>query len=604
VRFLPSAATVGALVLGTGLPAVAQEPSSNAPQCPTGRVSFIFVDNHSVFDTSDEVTPTRPLRWAYGAANSVHVRTRQSFIERELLFDVGDCLDPFLLAESARILREYRFIASADLFSVPQPDGTHHVVVDTWDEWSTKINIGVAVSDGFELRRFDVTEENFLGRGMLIGAFFRERREQQEKGLEFESPRLFGSRWDGRVSVGRTRVGDFLVQELRYPFLGEIGQVAARQQVAFRETLFAYSTPQGDGYDNVLLPLTEERIELTAARRCCEAGSLTMFGLGLTYEGLTFPGFPDNVEVTPDGDFDSTEPADSATVAAIAPQAVERETTRINLLMGHRKISFGQRRGLDALDGVQDVQTGWEVQGTVGLSVPLLSRSPAEAPDDMYSAAHVFFGTTPGAWVFNGAARLEARYLFEQGQGQVGWRDILAEFDVYTYWRPPSRWNQTFFARLVAAAGWSMNMPFQLTLGGEDMLRGFSEEDHPGGQRLVLNLEDRIQLQTPLDDLFDLGVTIFADLGMAWAGDAPFGENSGLQSNLGAGLRMGFPPSSRQTVRLDLAWPLGPSAGLDNVIFRISANEVLGLLNGIEDRQLRRSRRSGVSAGLFDSSVR
>ena len=605
VRCVPSAAvTVVALILGTGLPATAQEPSPAGPPCPAGRISFIFIDNHAVFDTSEEATPTRPLRWAYGTANSLHVRTRQSFIEGELLFGVGDCLDPFLLSESARILRAYRFITSADVFSVPQQDGSHHVVVDTRDEWSTQINVGVAVNDGFELRRLDLTEQNLLGRGMLIGIFYRERRELQERGMEFESPRLFRSRWDGRLSVGQTRVGDFVVQELRYPFLGEVGQVAAQQQIAHRETLFAYSTPQSPDFDNVLLPFTEQRIELTAARRCCEPGSLTMFGLGLTFEGLTFPGFPDNVEVTPDGDFDNTEPADSTTVAAIAPQAVERETTRINLLMGHRKISFAQRRGLDALDGIQDVGRGWEVQGTVGLSVPLLSSSPAEAPDDMFAAAHVFMGTTPGAWVFNGAARVEARYLFEQGQGQDGWRDILAEFDLYTYWQPPSRWSQTLFARLVGAAGWSMNMPFQLTLGGEDMLRGFSEEDHPGGQRVVLNVEDRIHLQTPLDDLLDLGLTIFADLGVAWAGDAPFGQNSGLQSNVGAGIRMGFPPGTRHIVRFDLAWPLGPSAGLGNLIFRISANEVLGLLNGIEDRQLRRSRRSGVAAGLFDSSVR
>jgi hypothetical protein len=581
----------------------AQEPGvAGAEVCPQGRVSYVFIDNHSVFDTSKEHT-SGAIRWAYRAANALHVRTRESFISSELLFRTGDCLDPFLLGESGRILRGYRFLASADVFAVPQPDGTNHVVVDTWDEWTTKLDLGIAVSDGFELRRLELTEENFLGRGILIGVFFRERRELQEKGVEVESPRLFG-RWDGRLSLGNTRVGDFFVQELRFPFLGEVGQVAARQQLASRETLFAYSTPQTPDFSNVLVPFTERRIELTAARRCCEPGRLTMFGLGLTFEGLTFPGFPDNVEVTPEGDFDNTEPADSSTVAAIAPQAVERETTRVNLVMGHRQVRFVQRRGLDALVGVQDIRVGWEVLGTLGLGVPLLSDAPADAPDDLFAAVQLFGGGAPGPWTVNTALNVEGRYLFEQGDGRHGWRDIIAELDLYTYWRPSPQSNHTLFLRGTAAAGWSMEMPFQLTLGGEDILRGYREEHFPGGQRLVFNLEDRIRLHTPLDDLLDTGITVFGDMGVAWAGDVPFGSNSGIQGNVGMGLRLGFPAGTRRIVRLDFAWPLGPDAALDNVIFRITPLEILGLLTGLEDRQLQRSRRSGVAAGLFDAVAR
>jgi len=571
--------------------------------CPAGRISYVFIDNHSVFDTSDD-TPSSVIRWAYGAANAMHVRTRVGFIRNELLFEVGDCLDPFLLSESGRILRQYRFLASADVFAVPQPDGTVHVVVDTWDEWTTKLDLGVAISDGIEIRRVGLTEENFLGRGMLVGFFFRERREQQEKGIEFESPRLFSTRWDARLSAGRTRVGDFVVQELQYPFLGEVGQSAARQQLAFRENLFAYATPSSPDYDNVLLPFTERRAELTLARRCCEPGRFTMFGLGLTFEGLTYPGYPENVEVTPEGDFDQTEPADSVAIEAVSGQVVPRETTRINILMGRRHVGFSRRESLDAITGIQDVAHGWEVVGTVGLGVPLLSDNVAEAPDDLFTALRLFGGAAPGNWVVNSTASIEGRFLFEQGAGGSGWRDLIAEFDVYTYWRPSVEGTHTLFARVVAAAGWSMAMPFQLTLGGEDMLRGYRDEFFPGGQRLVVNVEDRMRFHTPLDRLMDLGATVFADAGVAWAGDVPFGEDSGLQGNVGVGLRVGFPTGTRQVLRFDFAWPMGQDAAFDNVVFRITGFELLGLLNGLEDRQLQRSRRSGVAAGLFDSPVR
>jgi hemolysin activation/secretion protein len=149
-----------------------------------------------------------------------------------------------------------------------------------------------------------------------------------------------------------------------------------------------------------------------------------------------------------------------------------------------------------------------------------------------------------------------------------------------------------------------MQMPFQLTLGGEDLLRGYTEEDFPGGQRLVVNLEDRIRIHTPLDRLVDLGATVFADGGVAWAGDVPYGEHWGLQGNVGVGVRMGFPAGTRRVVRFDFAWPMGREASFDNLVFRITGLELLGLITGTEDRQLRRSRRSGVAAGLFDSPVR
>jgi hypothetical protein len=389
-----------------------------------------------------------------------------------------------------------------------------------------------------------------------------------------------------------------------YPFLGEVGRSAARQQFAFRETLFSYAAPQGTAYDNVLLPFTERRIELTVARRCCEPGRLTMFGLGLTFEGLTYPGFPGDVRVTPEGNFDETEPADAAAVAEIAPQVVPRETTRINLLMGRRNVGFTQRRSLDALTGLQDVALGWEAVGTVGLGVPLLSADPADQPDDLFAAVRLFGGVAPGPWVLNASASLEGRYLFDQRAGRDGWHDLIAELDVYTYWRPSPSGNHTVFARVVAAAGWSMQMPFQLTLGGEDLLRGYTEEDFPGGQRLVVNLEDRIRIHTPLDRLVDLGATVFADGGVAWAGDVPYGEHWGLQGKVGVGVRMGFPAGTRRVVRFDFAWPMGREASFDNLVFRITGLELLGLITGTEDRQLRRSRRSGVAAGLFDSPVR
>ncbi|MEX0935572.1 MAG: hypothetical protein WD013_01625, partial [Gemmatimonadota bacterium] len=88
--------------------------------CPDGRISEIFIDTHSIFDP-EAIPEASPLTWAYELANSAHVSTRESFLRGELLFREGDCYDETVLRETARILRQLRFLARADVFGIPQP---------------------------------------------------------------------------------------------------------------------------------------------------------------------------------------------------------------------------------------------------------------------------------------------------------------------------------------------------------------------------------------------------------------------------------------------------------------------------------------------------
>mgnify|MGYP006196265705 CR=1 FL=1 len=74
-----------ALVAGllVAAPAAAQDEAVGV--CPAGRIEHIFIDNHSIFDTSDPDLDPR-FRWAYAAANRLHVRTKEGVIAEELLF--------------------------------------------------------------------------------------------------------------------------------------------------------------------------------------------------------------------------------------------------------------------------------------------------------------------------------------------------------------------------------------------------------------------------------------------------------------------------------------------------------------------------------------
>jgi hypothetical protein len=88
-------AWVVAMLLGLSKPAAGQEPQPTPVQCTDGVVTSIDLDRADVFDP--ESTQIGALAWTYRFMNLLHVRTAPRFIRSELLFEVGDCFDPFLV---------------------------------------------------------------------------------------------------------------------------------------------------------------------------------------------------------------------------------------------------------------------------------------------------------------------------------------------------------------------------------------------------------------------------------------------------------------------------------------------------------------------------
>jgi outer membrane protein assembly factor BamA len=184
-----------------------------------------------------------------------------------------------------------------------------------------------------------------------------------------------------------------------------------------------------------------------------------------------------------------------------------------------------------------------------------------------------------------------------------GWHDVLGEIDFYGYLRSRKTPSHTFFARVSAAGAWSMVTPLQLTLGGRQALRGLREEHDPGARRVLVTLEDRYFLGWPAPSAFDFGLTLFADAGRVWAGEVPYGVDSGWKGTVGAGIRLGFPAGTRGVARLDLAFPVG-AGDTGGPIFRVTLFELLGLTTGFADPQMQRSRRLAVGPDFFTTDRR
>lgn len=521
------------------------------------------------------------------------MRTRADFIRSKLLLGEGDCWDEELASESARLLREFRFIARAEITEVERgPDGMT-LRVETRDEWSTKLALALSFEDGVHFEGVALTEENFLGRGVTLDLYRITREAEQSTGALFEIPGLRGSGWDLILDGQRGRIGSGYRQVLIHPFRGEVGRIAVRQALARSRTLFPYIAAveeDAEGFSHLVVPLITERAELSAARRWGHPGDLLLLGGGISYERID-PGSVDEVEGVEDRRFGFRTPAPAEQAEALAPQLLPRQAVRLNLVAGLRRITFRERYGLDALSGVQDLPVGREVLITVGRSIG--DTGPGR-PQDVFAGLNVRLGWGGDAAAAYFTGWVEGRREDVSGSVAGQWGDLLTESHAFFYWQPSRALSRTVVLRATAQGGWDTSAPFQLSLGGPAGVRGYREWELPVGRKVVLTVENRGRFPGPFPGLVDLGFTLFGDVGAGWEGDIPLAATTGWRGTLGGGLRVGFPAGSSGVIRADIAWPIGPGASSRGPVFRVSAREWIGILDDFRSPDLARSRRSGI----------
>ncbi|MFL2544441.1 MAG: BamA/TamA family outer membrane protein, partial [Longimicrobiales bacterium] len=281
-------------------------------------------------------------------------------------------------------------------------------------------------------------------------------------------------------------------------------------------------------------------------------------------------------------------------------QIQDQGVTRLNFILGQRNIQYLKRSGLNGLKGSLDIPVGRELDLTVGKGVNFLSTDDVQNEKDLFFNLRGYGAIAPGRWILTSSFSLQGRMI--EDSSKSGWKDLLGEFDIYTSWQPEVTPRHTLFARISGSGGWKATTPFQLSLGGFSTLRGYRLGHSPGAKLLIATIEDRIYLGSPGDGLMDLGMTGFLDLGSMWAGDVPFGSDSGLQASAGAGIRIGLPSGSKDVVRIDVAVPINGPTAFSGPTFRITAYEMLGFLRGFGDDEMRRSQRVGGGLKLISNS--
>lgn len=104
-------------------------------------------------------------------ANALHKSTREKIIQNNLFFKEGELIQPYLLADNERYLRELVFIQDARILidRVPGNDSQVDVVVITKDNFSIGAGVDIGGTSKF---RLELKDENFGGTGSRVSGSF------------------------------------------------------------------------------------------------------------------------------------------------------------------------------------------------------------------------------------------------------------------------------------------------------------------------------------------------------------------------------------------------------------------------------------------------
>lgn len=102
-------------------------------------------------------------------SNTMHVNTQDWKIRNSLLFEPGDRVDPLLLADNERLLRQLPFIQRANIILSINPADTNEVIATIITQDAFPLTIGGTMYD-YNRGRLDITHKNIVGTGHRLAS--------------------------------------------------------------------------------------------------------------------------------------------------------------------------------------------------------------------------------------------------------------------------------------------------------------------------------------------------------------------------------------------------------------------------------------------------
>ena len=519
-------------------PRAAGLPSDDELQQQEARIGEIRFDARDLFDVEAADEDTSVSR----VANRLHVTTRQGTIEDQLLFKSGDLYQPHLLEESARILRDTRYLRDAQIRPVAFHDGIVDIEVTTQDVWTFNPGISFGRTGGANTGGFELEELNFLGTGTQLGAGFTSGVDRDSKYIRYRDRQLGSSWWDLSTVYSDNSDGRLAEFALEHPFyaLGSrwaggvslLDDQRTDSRYDLGEVIDQFATHAR--FSTIYWGRSEGLIDGWARR----------LSVGLTYDAHAFDAVPG---------------------ATAAPSLLPSDRTLVYPWIGAEWVQdeFRTARNRDQIEKTEDYSLGWYARAQLG-----------------YASAS--FGSDRSAVMLVGnlskgleMSERQSLFLSLDASGRVEQGEIAAGLltaDARYYFRQSPR--RVLVLNLSATAGANLDADQQILLGGDNGLRGYPLRYQSGEGRWLFTAEQRLFSNWYPFQMFNVGGAVFYDMGATWGQDPLGTPSQGLLKDVGFGLRFGNSRSALGNVlHLDVAYPLDGDASARHLQFLIETRK-------------------------------
>jgi hypothetical protein len=494
-------------------------PSAAELEASGAVIGKILVDNQNIFNMEDPRDDNKIFR----LANRLHYPTRPEIIRRQLLFKPGQRYNRRTIDESERILRADGYFYDAWIRPVHYENGKVDLRVTTRDVWTLNPGFNFSRSGGTNSIGVQLEDTNFLGLGTDFKVYHTSTIERTATGLVVSDQHLFDG-WTS-VGLGLATQSDGYLHELtvQRPFYAlETPWAAGIYGIDDLQTDYLWD--RGAVIDQFADLHTGAQI-YGGWSEGEQNGWIRRWTTGFTYDEHRF------------------SPVATWTGATDIP--ADRRFLYPFVQFDLIQDDFLRLYNHDQIARTEDFYLGSSVSVRAGYADAALGSS---------SSALIFNSSASTGFGGTGKSTL---LLFGDFSGRVTGGELqngIADASVRYYVEQSKNW--LFFTTLAGTKGWRLDVDDQITLGGDNGLRGYPLRYQDGTGRALFTVEQRYFTDWYPFRLFRVGGAIFYDAGRVW-GTAPLAvPNFGWLTDAGFGLRFGNARTGLgNVIHVDLAFP-------------------------------------------------
>lgn len=527
----------------SSLPTMALIESERIPDHSTleekkARIGKIIITRGNVFDLNKQEEDV----FLFRLANSLHVVTRESIIENQLLFQTGEHYSHRLLMETERLLRTTGYLVDAEIKPVRYNDTDNIVDIEvaTHDAWTFTGSISFGREGGKNSFSAEIAESNLLGFGKDLQLRFDSNVDRNETQIKYVDPLLFGTRNRLTLVYADKSDGGTKFFSLERPFYsldtrwamgiaaGTDNQTESLYEFGEIINQFGHYSELADAYWGFSQGYVENlvyRWRIGYEKRLDEFSPST-----------DFPNYP----VPDDRDF---------RYPFLGFHLYEDKiikTRRIRLIQRTEDLNLGN--DINVKLGWSDESFGATNEGLVFDAIANMAFKPSVGQLILFTPE--FSGNIDDGTAHNTKLGFTSRYYL------------------------PNIRNQIFYAALSAEYVKNPYLDEQILLGGDSGLRGYPLRYQWGDRKFLLTLEQRFYSSWNLLELANVGGLVFFDVGRAWFPGTEKTATTDILKDVGFGMRLTSTRSSGAVVlHIDLAFPLDGDDSIDNMQLLISTHE-------------------------------